>query len=51
MTQGTAFGEASLDAYLKVEKANGTTRYIQVVDGQNIEITEAAYLAAHKENN
>lgn len=46
MSQNTIFGTASLVTYIKVEKKDGRILYYEVKDGENIEITEVAYLAA-----
>ena len=47
MTQDTAFGEAELTTYMKVERKNGQVAYFKVVNGLNTEISEKEY----KENN
>lgn len=43
MSQQTVFGEAEVDAMLKVTKADGSVKYFRVVNDQNIEITEEEY--------
>lgn len=43
MSQQTVFGEAEVDALLKVKKADGTTKYYHVVNGENVEISEEEY--------
>ena len=43
MSQPTALGDAEVDSLLKVEKADGSTKYFRVVNDQNIEIDEEEY--------
>jgi len=42
--QNTAFGQAEIAGYLKVEKVSGAILYYKVVDDQSIEIDETEYL-------
>lgn len=43
MTQLTSLGEAELVTYIKVEKADGTVRYLRVQGETTAEITAAEY--------
>lgn len=44
MTQVTAFGEAELECFGKVDRASGQTEFFRVVDGENVEISQLAYM-------
>jgi hypothetical protein len=48
MTQPWAYGEAELDSYIKVDRANGTVEHYHVVNGANVPITAAEYAAAQQ---
>lgn len=50
MSQDTTFGEAVLDVYAKVDRADGSVEYYRVLDGENVPITAAEYAAANEEN-
>lgn len=50
MSQVTQFGEAEVDAYIRVDRRNGATEHIHVVNGTNQPITAAEYAAATQEN-
>lgn len=43
------FGEAELDAYMKIIRHNGVVEHFHVVDGNNEPMTAAEYAAATKE--
>lgn len=50
MTQPSQFGDAELDAYARVDRADGSTEYFHIVDGTNVPITAVAYATATQEN-
>lgn len=43
MSQSTQLGEAELDAYVRVDRADGTTEFFHVVNGLNLPMTRAQY--------
>lgn len=49
MTQVTEFGEAEVDAYIRVDRKDGRVEFYHIVDEQNIPITAEEYAAAHQE--
>lgn len=46
--QQTAFGEAELDTYLRVDRADGSVEFYHLIDGANLPITEAEYMEANR---
>lgn len=49
MTQLTNIGEAEIEAYMRVARADGTVEFYRIVDGENVSISEAEYATANKE--
>lgn len=39
--------DGEVTSYLKVEKVDGTTRYMKVVEDESLTITEQEYMEAH----
>jgi len=45
MTQITSIGEADVEAFIKVDRVNGTTEFYRVLNGENIPISKEEYMA------
>lgn len=43
MSQITQFGEAELDSFLRVDRADGSVEFFHVVNGQNVPLSAAQY--------
>lgn len=50
MSQATQFGEAELDSWIRVDRANGDTEFFHVVNGVNVPICAADYTQATEGN-
>lgn len=51
MSQITQLGEAELDSYIKIARADGTTEYYRVLNGANTPLSAAQYEQATEGQN
>lgn len=49
MSQVTQFGEAEVDTFIKVDRADGNCEHFHVVNGVNVPISATQYEQATKE--